>query len=144
MGQEFAKTLGYAGATIIITDVNIEKCNILAEEISHQTKSSVSGFECNVTDEKQIWKLFHEVYEKYKRIDFLIYNVMAKPDGYYRSNEEYLTRTWNEVLSGNLTGAFLCCREVSKYMKSTKQGAIVLTSSTYGIVGPDQSRFFST
>jgi NAD(P)-dependent dehydrogenase (short-subunit alcohol dehydrogenase family) len=139
MGQQFATTLGYAGATIIIADVNRKKCNILAEEISLQTKSSVSGFECNITDEKQIQKLFHEVYEKYKRIDFLIYNVMTKPDGYYKSNDEYTTKTWNEVLSGNLTGAFLCCREVAKYMKSTKRGTIVLTSSTYAIVGPDQS-----
>lgn len=138
MGQQFAQTIGFAGAKVIIADKNDKICKKLAKEISTYTNSQITGYECDVTEEKQIQKLFKEVYDEYRRIDILIYNVMAKPEGYYRPFKEYPVKTWKEVLDGNLTGAFLCCREAANYMKKSKKGAVVLTSSTYGLIGPDQ------
>jgi NAD(P)-dependent dehydrogenase (short-subunit alcohol dehydrogenase family) len=39
----------------------------------------------------------------------------------------------------NLSGTFLCCREASKIMiEQSTGGSIVVTASTYGVVGPDQ------
>ena len=138
MGQQFARTIGFAGAKVVIADKNGEKCKKLAEVITTLTNSQIIGYECDVTKEKQIQELFKGVYNKYGKIDILIYNVMAKPEGYYRPFKDYLVRTWKEVLDGDLTGAFLCCREAANYMKKSKKGAVVLTSSTYGLVGPDQ------
>ena len=138
MGQQFAKTLSYAGAKVVIADIDERECNRLAKNISVCTNTPVNGHQCDVTKEKQIRNLFKVVYEKYKQIDFLIYNVMTKPEGYYRSFSSYPVTTFKRVLDGNLTGAFLCCREAGNYMEKVNGGSIVLTSSTYGLVGPDQ------
>jgi NAD(P)-dependent dehydrogenase (short-subunit alcohol dehydrogenase family) len=138
MGQQFALALSNAGATVVIADVNSDKCEHVAKEITASTKGSALGMACDVTQEKRIKELFHEFANRFRQIDFLIYNVMAKPEGYYKSLDQYTVNTWDQVISGNLTGAFLCCREAGKLMLPNKSGSIVLTSSTYGIVGPDQ------
>ena len=67
----------------------------------------------------------------------LIYNVMAKPVGYYAPFVQQKTETWNDVLSGNLTGAFIACREACQHLKQSNNASVILTSSTYGVVGPD-------
>lgn len=138
MGQQFAATLGYAGANVVIVDVNEEKCKSIAQDISIRTNSTVQGISCDITKEKGIKRLFQKVNDSFNNIDVLIYNVMAKPDGYYKPFNQYPIKTWKEVLDGNLTGAFLCCREAFDYLKMNGGGSIVLTSSTYGVVGPDQ------
>jgi len=71
-------------------------------------------------------------------LDVLIYNVMAKPEGYYKDTDNYTTETWKGVVDANLTGAFLCARAAGALMKKTGGGSIILTSSVYGMVGPDQ------
>jgi len=42
---------------------------------------------------------------------------------------------WNEMLSVNLTGAFLYCREAAPQMINGKQGRIINISSMWGICG---------
>ena len=63
---------------------------------------------------------------------------MGKPPGYYEPFDSYGVSTWEQVLSANLTGAFLCCREAARLMAETGGGSMVLTASIYGLVGPDQ------
>ena len=138
MGREFARTLANAGATVVIADIESEKIDTDAQNLPQNTSGSIIGMACDVNSENQINGLFKSVSDSYGIINFFIYNVMAKPDGYYRPTDSYSIETWNEVLAGNLTGAFLCCREAEKYMKDPKGGSMVLTSSVYGIVGPDQ------
>jgi len=136
MGQQFATVLANSGATAIIADLDKNRCKQLARELSEKTKKTIVGLGCDVNSESEIIELFQEVNSTFGKLDGTIYNVMAKPQGYYRSFEEYSSETWVGVINANLNGAFLGCRESLKYMK--KGGSIVLTSSTYGVVGADQ------
>ena len=138
MGQQFAITLGYAGAKVVLSDVDAKKCKAATKEAAVLTETSIIGLKCDAGKEKQVQELFKKVHDTYGKIDILIYNVMAKPDGYYKPLNQYPVSTWEGVLSGNLTGAFLCCREAKKFMEKSHGGSIILTSSVYGIVGPDQ------
>lgn len=138
MGQQFAITLGYAGAKVVLSDVDAKKCKAVAKEVAALTSTSIIGLKCDASKEGQVQELFKKVHDTYEKIDILIYNVMAKPEGYYKPLNQYPVTTWKGVLNGNLTGAFLCCREAVKYMEKSQGGSIVLTSSVYGIVGPDQ------
>jgi 3-oxoacyl-[acyl-carrier protein] reductase len=51
---------------------------------------------------------------------------------------------WNEMLSVNLTGAFLYSKEVIPGMVSRKQGRIINISSMWGIVGSSCEVHYST
>jgi NAD(P)-dependent dehydrogenase (short-subunit alcohol dehydrogenase family) len=57
--------------------------------------------------------------------------------------ENYPLELWNRALAVNLTGMFLCAREVAPTMLAQKSGVIVNVSSTYGLVGPDQRLYES-
>jgi NAD(P)-dependent dehydrogenase (short-subunit alcohol dehydrogenase family) len=139
MGQQFAKTLAKAGATVIIADISQETCSSVAAALQTESGGTLAGIECDVLKEKDIKNLFSKVSSTYHRLDFLINNVMAKPEGYYSPFEEYPKATWDKVMEINITGTFLCCREAVKIMKKQSSGgSIVITASTYGVVGPDQ------
>ncbi len=138
MGQQFAITLSYAGAKVVLSDIDAKKCKAAAREVAALTGTSIIGLKCDASKEGQVQELFKKVHDTHEKIDILIYNVMAKPDGYYKPLNQYPVSTWEGVLNGNLTGSFLCCREAKKYMEKSHGGSIVLTSSVYGIVGPDQ------
>ncbi|MGA1866932.1 MAG: SDR family oxidoreductase [bacterium] len=139
MGEQFVTILVEAGATVIIADIDKKRCQNLEKAFNKRNPGCVTAYQVNVSSEREVHKFFECIDERYEHLDFLVHNVMAKPAGYYRSFEEYNTDTWDAVLKGNLTGAFLVCKEAVRRMRlNAKGGSIVLTSSIYGIVGPDQ------
>lgn len=138
MGQEFAKILSLAGACVVIADLNQGFCREVAQNIANQTGGTLSGLACDVSKQEQVIHLFENIHKELGRLDFLISNIMSKPEGYYRSFENYPGETWRRVLDVNLTGTFLCCQEAKRLMGKRREGSIVITSSIYGLVGPDQ------
>ncbi|MBN1293327.1 MAG: SDR family oxidoreductase [Candidatus Latescibacteria bacterium] len=139
MGQQFASVLSQAGATVVLADLSEEKCSTVAASLQPKSGGKVVGICCDVSRQESVEKTFSNIVSDYGRLDFLINNVMAKPEGYYSPFEEYSKVTWDKVMEVNLSGTFLCCREAVKIMKRQKLGgSIVITSSTYGVSGPDQ------
>lgn len=138
MGRYFADVLIRAGAQIVLSDISEAKCKNAASLLNQRTGKVVEIYPCDVSDEHSVTELFLWVKQQLGRLDFFIHNVMSKPEGYYRKFLEYSIQTWNRVMDSNLGSAFLCCREAVKLMKLNRSGSIVLTSSIYSIVGPDQ------
>jgi 2-deoxy-D-gluconate 3-dehydrogenase len=52
--------------------------------------------------------------------------------------ENYPLEAWNQALSVNLTGMFLCCQAASRPMLDQNHGVFINICSTYSLVGPDQ------
>jgi len=137
MGVEFAKTLLGAGASVFLSDLDGKRLASIAQELSVEAEGRVFSSPCDVSSESDITALFEDLKDKMGGLDVLIYNVMAKPDGYYKDTDNYSVETWKGVVDANLTGAFLCARAAGLLMKESG-GSIILTSSVYGVVGPDQ------
>ncbi|HEC12897.1 MAG TPA: SDR family oxidoreductase [Acidiferrobacteraceae bacterium] len=138
MGQEFASTLSNSGATVLIADLAQTNIEHVASKLDSGEKGEVLGRECDIADRDQVKALFAEIDQEYGQLDFLICNVMAKPEGYYRPFDDYDPDTWREVIDANLTGVFFCSQEAARLMRRQGSGSIVLTSSIYGMTGPDQ------
>ena len=138
MAQQFAKTLGYAGASMMLADLPDARSMESAKIISDLTGAEVLGVDCDVSDPEQVKELFETASDRFGHLDFFIYSVLSKPEGYYRTTHQYALETWNHALAGNLTGAFFCSREAFNHMNPNKGGTMVLVSSIYGMVGPDQ------
>lgn len=135
MGRQFAATLARAGATVIVSDLDPARC----EEAACETgTASVIPMACDVSDRGQVRELFSRIRRDYKRLDFFVSNVMGKPEGYYAPLEEYSEETWEKVLGVNLSGTFYSCQEALPLLRDSKSPSIVITSSIYGTVGPDQ------
>src|ERR1700688_596360 len=72
----------------------------------------------DVTDEAAVAALFRLTVEKFGRLDLLFNNagVGAPPTPL----EEVSLGQWNEVMSVNVTGAFLCARAAMRIMKQQR------------------------
>lgn len=138
MGKEFAGVLSKSGAQLVLADINEKALEDAKSKLAaEQNKTETAVRRCDVTSHRDVEQLFEGVDKEYGRLDFLICNTMAKPNGYYKPFEEYPQQTWDQVLQGNLTGTFLCCQQAYKFMKKRQRGSIVITSSVYGMVSPD-------
>ncbi|RJX31640.1 MAG: SDR family oxidoreductase [Desulfarculus sp.] len=138
IGRRMAAAIARAGAQVLIADQDSGRCQELARAIADEIGGRLAGLAMDVTQEAGVVQAFAGLGQEYGRLDGLVYNVMAKPSGYYRPFDQYPWETWRRVLETNLGGAFLCCREAGKLMLPAGQGSVVLTASVYGVVAPDQ------
>jgi len=132
IGEAIAKVLSSEGAISIITGRTEKEGERVAEEIK-TAGGSAEYHHLDVTDEEEVAEVTRAVYEKYGRIDILVNN--AGIGGPSKPTHEYTREEWERVFDVNVTGAFLCSKNVIPYMKKGGGGNIVYISSIYGIVG---------
>ncbi len=133
LGAVFAEALAEAGANlIIVTRRQVSKLEGVAKKISDMTGREVIPLKVDVTSEEDVKGMVKGADEHFGRIDVIVNNAginISKPAVKFSLEE------WEKVIKVNLTGVFLCSREVGKYLigKETK-GSIINISSGYGKV----------
>jgi 3-oxoacyl-[acyl-carrier protein] reductase len=88
--------------------------------------------EADVACEEAVRAMVRNVKRAHGRIDVLVNNAGITADGFAAMMS---LQKWSAVLDTNLTGAFLCSREVMKVMLAQGNGSIVNVSSIAGLVG---------
>ena len=144
LGREYGRTLTSAGASVVLADINDACVAAVAADLEGQPGTAI-GVGVDVTDEASVAQLVSTTLGRFGRIDGLVNNAALNPS-FVRGRgadfdapfEEYSLDAWNRTLAINLTGMFLCAREVAPTMLAQQRGVIVNVSSTYGLVGPDQ------
>jgi len=86
------------------------------------------AFPCDVRYEDEVIRLIHRVVERYRRIDCLIN--AAAVIGPKQPVVDYPLDPWRDVISTNLTGTFLMCREVLPWMLRQQSGSIINVTSS--------------
>lgn len=131
LGVTFAHALAEAGANLEITARRLDKLNQVATGLEAIARK-VRVFQCDVSEETQVKSLVSDTVRTFGRVDILVNNagVAALSPATEMSLDE-----WNKVVSINLTGTFLCAREVAKQMIKQRAGKIINIASIYGAVG---------
>lgn len=149
LGREYGRALVDAGAHVVLADIADEAVARVAANFEGGNGRAV-GVGVNVADEASVANLVQVTLAVFGRIDGLVNNAAVDPkmdrDRASRLSltfERYPLELWNRSLAINLTGMFLCAREVAPTMLAQRQGVIVNVSSTYGLVGPDQRLYES-
>jgi 2-deoxy-D-gluconate 3-dehydrogenase len=149
LGREYGRVLVAAGASVVLADVNEASAAAVAADLRGQPGTAI-GVGVDVTEEGSVAQLVRATLVAFGRIDGLVNNAALNPsfDGHRTADfdlpfERYSLDLWNRTLAVNLTGMFLCAREVAPTMLAQQQGVIVNVSSTYGLVGPDQRLYES-
>ncbi len=151
LGKEFCRTLGEAGARVVVADINANAVNALATQLIE------AGYHClgiatDVTQPESVHNLVDETLATFGRLDILVNSAaldpkfdpvalaeMAKQGAVSGAFEDYPLEQWQTALDVNLTGMFLCCQAAVKPMLAQgKKGSIINICSTYGLVAPDQ------
>lgn len=131
IGKEIAETFATQGATVIISDINAESCDVTTKEFTDKGLSAF-GVPCNVTDSENVQEMVNKVLDKYGRIDILVNNAGITKDNLLLRMSE---GDWDAVLSVNLKGVFTCTKAVCKHMMKARKGKIVNIASIIGVVG---------
>jgi NAD(P)-dependent dehydrogenase (short-subunit alcohol dehydrogenase family) len=149
LGREYGRALVDAGAHVVLADI-VEKAVGRAAAALEGRKGRALGVGVDVSDEGSVANLVRVTLERFGRIDGLVNNAALDPkmDRGRTSRldltfERYPLELWNRSLAINLTGMFLCAREVAPAMLTQRSGVIVNVSSTYGLVAPDQRLYES-
>jgi NAD(P)-dependent dehydrogenase (short-subunit alcohol dehydrogenase family) len=146
LGRKHAEAIAEYGGHPVLIDLDQERCNIVANEISNQFKVDAIGIKADITSEKEIEQVTESVISKYGKIDILINNAANNPkvegskDGKNFSRlENFDLNLWNLDLNVGLTGSFICSKYFgSAISKNPNGGSIINISSDLGIIAPDQ------
>ena len=135
IGKAIALTLGRAGATVIGT-ATTESGSDNISKIFADNKVSGKGIKLNVTDNEQIASLIKSVNEDFGSIDILINNAGIR---HINNILDHTKKQWDEMISVNLSGPYLCCKAVIPHMIKNGKGKIVNFGSIASFMGrPDR------
>jgi NAD(P)-dependent dehydrogenase (short-subunit alcohol dehydrogenase family) len=109
-----------------------------AEKTASELGSRVLAIYCNVGSREMVEKAFKTVYEKFHRIDILVNNAGLTRDAMLHKMS---LEQWDTVLNADLTGVFLCMRQVVNAMREQGYGKIVNVSSTSAYGNPGQANY---
>lgn len=136
IGLATAKKLLSEGAKVVLVDWNKD-----VSDIAKTLNNDVLGIRCDVSSDTDVQKCVNEVIEKFGHIDFLVAN--AGIGGGPNKAHEVSVDEWTKVIGVNQTGVFLMNKYVISEMLKNGGGAIVNTSSMYGLVGTTMSFAYS-
>jgi len=128
IGGAIAGLFARAGAKVVVTDVNPQGGESVAAGILRQGNEA-TFMQLDVSDSRQVKQVVAATSARYGRIDVLCNAAAILFIGTALETSE---KQWNRVLAINLTGTFLCCREVLPHMIRQGGGSIINISSSTG------------
>ncbi len=131
IGRAIALALAQAGADVVLTARTQRDLDALAGEIQALGRRALP-VATDVSRTADVKNMVRRALDAFGRIDILVNNAGISP--WYKRAERYTDDEWEQITSVNLTGVFLCCREVGAVMVEQKSGRIVNISSVGGQV----------
>lgn len=132
MGRTHALALAGQGAKVVITDIDLAQCELVADEV-RAAGGDVVCFKLDVSNKADVDHVFDEVIAKYGRLDILVNNA-----GIYESKPflEMTEAEWDRTIDINLKGQFLSAQRAAKEMAKNNWGRIInIASVASGGVG---------
>ncbi|MCL4205635.1 MAG: 3-oxoacyl-[acyl-carrier-protein] reductase [Pirellulaceae bacterium] len=131
LGKAIAVELAAAGARVACVARDVAKLEETIGEIA-ALGGDATALACDVKDRPSVGNLVDGLAEQWGRLDILVNNAGVTRDTLLpRMTDD----EWDDVITTNLTGAFLFARAVSQHMMRARYGRIVNVSSVSGIIG---------
>ena len=131
LGSIFAKALAKAGASLFLIARNEEQLKKNTQEIT-ALGATCDWCTADITKEAEVAEAVKKCVEKYEKIDIFVNNAACG-----RINippEKTSLDDWDFVIDTNLTGSFICAKEVGKQMIKQKNGKIINLASMSGLI----------
>ncbi len=131
IGRGCALALAEAGATVALAARNLEKLEAVAAEI-RSAGGTAHPFTIDVGNEDSIKACAKAVIAQLGKVEILVNNAGITKDGLMLRMRR---GDWDDVLTTNLTGAFLLTQAVSSSMLKARWGRVINITSVVGEIG---------
>ena len=131
IGRETAILFAKNNYNVVINYLNNKSlANSLKESLEARYNIKALTIKADISNEEEVQAMVADAIEEFKKIDVLVNNASIAKDNILelKTKEEF-----SSVININLVGTFLVTKEVSKYMKEERDGAIINVSSTNAI-----------
>ncbi len=131
IGKAIAMALAKAGADVAVSDVNMEKAQETASEISALgVRSKAIGG--NVAKSEEAVAMIDAAETELGKLDILVNNAGITRDNLMMRMKD---EDWDLVLDVNLKGSFNCAKAALKHMSKARSGRIINIASVVGAMG---------
>lgn len=131
IGLEIAKKFALEGAKVVISDMNVAKCDEAVLMLKKDGFEALSA-PCDVSDEDAFSGAISLVKSTYGRLDILINNAGFQ---HVATIEEFQTNIYQKLLNVMLVGSFIGIKHAFPIMKMQKYGRIINMASINGLIG---------
>lgn len=129
IAEAMASTLADLGCNVALAARKQELCATLAQQLQTQFGCESAAFRCDVSREADVIDLVERVWEQFGRIDVLINSAGAS---WWGLPEKIPLSGWQKVMDVNVTGTFLCSREVARRMIATGSHGCIINVASVG------------
>lgn len=121
-GQALAKRFSDAGYAVALLARNLEKTQLLAEEISN-----AKAYACDVGDQASVATAFTAIHHELGNVEVLLFNAGS---GVFADVESITPEQFESAWRVNALGALLCAQQIIPSMKANQKGNIVFIGAT--------------
>jgi NAD(P)-dependent dehydrogenase (short-subunit alcohol dehydrogenase family) len=126
IGRGIALMMAQAGAKVVVSDINLEECQKVVEEIKKNGSDGLA-VKCDVTKKEEIEEMVRKTIEEFGRLDILVNNAgICWP---IKPLTELTEEEWDRLIDINLKGYYLCAQAAVKEMAKQKWGRIINIAS---------------
>jgi NAD(P)-dependent dehydrogenase (short-subunit alcohol dehydrogenase family) len=133
IGRATAKAFADANANVFVAGVGAANGESVRDEIKALNKGGVEFLEVDVRDAKAMAELHRRAFDRFGRIDIAFNN--AGVPGKTAPVQDLDESDYNLLMDVNLKGIFLGLKHQVPHMIARGGGAIVNTSSLFGVMG---------
>ncbi len=127
IGEGIARVFSRAGARLVLVARTPGPLEKLAEELNRASGAdSAVAVRADVALRDDVKRIVERARDAFGPIDILVNNAGLMSPGRYTDID---ADEWDRLISANLTGAYLLCREVAPLMERQKRGCIINISS---------------
>ncbi len=131
IGKEIACSLAKEGASVVVSDIDIEHAEQTADQIRKIGREALV-IKADVSMPAEAVNIVEKTIDKLGSLDILINNAGITRDSFIlRMKDE----DWDKVLAINLKGTFNCIKAAAKVMLKQRKGRIVNMASIIGLIG---------
>ncbi len=139
IGEAIARRLADESAEVAILDIQHEKAQVVAGDISSSGGRAVA-VKMDIADPQDVWRAVRDVEDMFGRVDVLVNNAgWDKAGPFVELGEEI----WDRVIAINLRGPITVTRAVLDGMIERAYGRIVSIASDAGRVGSSGESVYS-
>ena len=132
IGRASAVVFAREGAKVVVTDVD-EDGGRETVRLIEAARGTAMFARADVSQAAEVAALVEQAVSTYGRLDCALNNAGIQGD--IKQTAECSQENWDRIIATNLTGVWLCMKHEIPHMLNQGGGAIVNTSSNFGLVG---------